>query len=203
MNIKKAIAVATLMTTLVLGGCGESSTFERTFDIENNSELSVNDVNFSDLTEKLNLYNQFSGTIFIGKEDNLASELIVNQLVENGHEMFESVYFLNSSNRGNNEELLELFTLIGATVNWDEEGNALFPEVELLVIRDGFTLIRLSDFVSLDENHVEEDQIANGIHELFSFIEMINGFEIPNTLDLPDENYNHYFDEDEINEDSE
>ena len=178
MNIKKVLVASAFMVALVLGGCGQSSQFERVFDTTNNAEIVANSVNASELIEELDFGNQFTGLIFIGQEGNLTSELIANQLTEEENGLFDSFYFFNPSSRGNREELLDIFSQIGATVHWNDEGESELPDTELLILQNGFTVTRLSDFMNLDESLIDEEQIASGMRAMFDFVEMIGIMEL-------------------------
>ena len=178
MNMKKVLGISVFMVALVLGGCGQSSQFERVFDATNNAEIVAQSVNVSELIEELDFENQFTGLIFVGQEGNLTSELIANQLTEAENGLFDSFYFFNPSSGGNHEELLDIFLQIGATVHQNDEGESELPDAELLILQNGFTVTRLSDFMSLDESLIDEEQIASGMRAMFDFVEMIGIMEL-------------------------
>ena len=180
MNIKRIISTTILMGALFLAGCGSQSlTFNEVFEVTNNARITVYDVDQSELIEKLELENQFSGVIFMGQEDDLSSEIIAYELTEERNEAFDSIYFLNTSNE-DNDELVELLLQIGGTVHWDEEGNQFLPNAEVLIVNYGFVAARLSDF-ALDDNFeaIDNDRIEDGMQQIIEIAEIIFTFNDP------------------------
>lgn len=177
MNIKKILMASALGTTLILGACGtQNSNPNNVFNAENNSGITINHITLTDLAEKLNSENHFSGVIFLGQEGSPASDAIAYELLSNEQSTVDAIYFADSSSNEGHEELVEAFISIGATFYWDDDHNPILPAVELLVIQDGFTLVRLSDFTILNEElgNVDATQIGVGINDLFNLVEMIN-----------------------------